>query len=443
MKKTTTKTKTELLDQIKKNLSAQKQVPFDLDNRDAMETDLQPTTIVGESLAMSTKHKDSYFDENGQEVKVQATVPIKDNVPVYEELSVHEMGLAKIWPPTTLPVRGIIPYLKRMLIKGPISVLVLNDNSGANIRFLMDELKIAVYHSGEKSPLFDVNIADKDNLMDWDNIAGTVTTGLDAVFFANPVVAPKDELKFFYDKLRFGGLFAGCNYNVDSNIDIVKAFRKEVKIGVNVAIAESGAFFWKKEDYTERNVVTPTAVAKAKANPNDSHLKLEYLAKYGTGKIFIETGTYLGQTVELVKALPWNEIHSIELNEEMANAAKEMFKDDDRVKIWQGDSSDILQQIVRNLDEPATFWLDAHASGPIHGGRSGGSPVLDELNIILGGKRKDHTIFIDDKRLFGSGEWSFVKLEDAMKILEKINPGYVLHLLDGEIKDDIICATLK
>ena len=240
---------------------------------------------------------------------------------------------------------------------------------------------------------------------------------------------------------RSNGYFGGCNYNTDSNIQTIKSWRRDRKISIPINVTESSAWFWRKESYDDREIVRPMAVSTAKAS--DSHLKLEYLEKYGNGKIFVETGTYFGQTVELVSERDYTEIHSIELNEEMASAAKKKFESDDRVKIWQGDSSLLLKKIVDHLEEPATFWLDAHASGPIRGGIAGGSPVLDELNIILSGKRKDHTIFIDDKRLFGSAEWSYVTLEDAMKILEKINPSYKLVLLDGEIPNDIICATVK
>jgi hypothetical protein len=90
--------------------------------------------------------------------------------------------------------------------------------------------------------------------------------------------------------------------------------------------------------------------------------------------------------------------------------------------------------------------LDAHASGPLAGGKSGGSPVIDELKIIKSCHRfvgcKD-TIFIDDRRLFGSAEWSYVKEEDAIALLIEINPNYNIYYLDGHTKEDVICATLK
>lgn len=174
-----------------------------------------------------------------------------------------------------------------------------------------------------------------------------------------------------------------------------------------------------------------------------SHLTLEYLSKYGNGKIFVETGTYMGDTVKLALNAGFEFIHSVELDNDLYDRAYEMFKDEDRAKIWYGDSIDCLKEIIKKFDEPATFWLDAHASGDLVGGKSGGSPIVDELEIIKSHGRKDHTIFIDDKRLFGSAEWSHVKEEDAMKIIREINPDYNIYYLDGHVRGDVICASVK
>jgi hypothetical protein len=176
----------------------------------------------------------------------------------------------------------------------------------------------------------------------------------------------------------------------------------------------------------------------------NSHLTMDYLKKYANGDIFVETGTYLGDTVHLALDFGFKKIHTIELNEELWKRAGEEFKDKD-VMVWLGDSVESLEDIHKRLptDEPVTYWLDAHASGPLPGGKSGGSPVLDELRIIKKHGNKNSTIFIDDRRLFGSAEWSYVKEEDAMALLKEINPEYNIYHLDGHIENDVICATIK
>lgn len=173
-----------------------------------------------------------------------------------------------------------------------------------------------------------------------------------------------------------------------------------------------------------------------------SHLKPEYIKQYSIGDTFVETGTYHGDTVWIALEAGFKTIHSIELNEHLYQNAVTMFSQKPEVKIWNGDSTDCLKKILQTLHGPATFWLDAHASGPMPGGKSGGSPVLDELNLIKEYGIQTHSIFIDDRRLFGSSEWSGVKEEDAMKIIKDINPEYKIHFLDGHIEKDVVCATV-
>lgn len=174
----------------------------------------------------------------------------------------------------------------------------------------------------------------------------------------------------------------------------------------------------------------------------EHHLTKEYLASYSKDQVLVETGTHWGDTVQLALEAEFSKIHSIEINKELYDGAVERFKGDERVKLWLGDSIDCLEEIVAGLTEPATFWLDAHASGPLAGGRSGGSPVLDELRIIQKSPIKTHTIFIDDRRLFGSAEWSFVKEIDALNLIRQINPDYKILFLNGHINEDVICATV-
>jgi len=62
-----------------------------------------------------------------------------------------------------------------------------------------------------------------------------------------------------------------------------------------------------------------------------------------------------------------------------------------------GSSADLLWDIIKSIDEPITFWLDAHYVE---------TPILQELVAIKSHHIKTHTILIDDVRLFGgNGDW--------------------------------------
>jgi hypothetical protein len=179
----------------------------------------------------------------------------------------------------------------------------------------------------------------------------------------------------------------------------------------------------------------------------DSHLTVQYLEKYGISdkNVFVETGTYLGETVKLASKMGFNYIHSVELDSKLYYDATQMFQGQSNITIWLGDSPDCLGYIVRRFaTEPITFWLDAHASGPLPGGASGGTPVLDELRAIKKySTNNQHTIFIDDRRLFGSGEWSGVTEAQALELIKEINPDYKILYLDGHVPGDVICATIR
>lgn len=192
----------------------------------------------------------------------------------------------------------------------------------------------------------------------------------------------------------------------------------------------------------------------------DSHLKIDYLNQYAKGEIFVETGTYMGDTVRLAKQYGFKTIHSIELNDELYEKNKRDFADDISIKLWHGDSVECMPRILDTIHDEATFWLDAHASGPLVGGQYGPCPLELELRAIAGkellklvqGQMKrmidrrpinTHTIFIDDRRLMGTQEWGGVSEQTILNVLKFINPDYKIIYLDGHIPNDVICATVK
>jgi len=77
-----------------------------------------------------------------------------------------------------------------------------------------------------------------------------------------------------------------------------------------------------------------------------SNIKIEYMREYGSGKVFVETGTYLGDTVQIALDAGYDLVHSIEVDQEMFDHCQNRFKDNPKVKLWFGDSVDIVPNIV-------------------------------------------------------------------------------------------------
>lgn len=148
-------------------------------------------------------------------------------------------------------------------------------------------------------------------------------------------------------------------------------------------------------------------------------------------KIFVETGTYLGEMVEAMKN-NFDTIYSIELSEKFARKAQRYFKAEKNIKIIQGDSGREIEKIMQEIDRPALFWLDGHYSAGDTARGEKDTPVLEELLHILTAEDMRHVILIDDARAFG--RLATYPTVEALKnfILSKRSNVKV------EIQDDII-----
>lgn len=150
------------------------------------------------------------------------------------------------------------------------------------------------------------------------------------------------------------------------------------------------------------------------------------LSKY-INHTFIETGTYLGDSVELALKIGFEKIISIELLEELQIRNIKKFEkeiSEGKVDLITGDTSILFNEIVFSLNKRATFWLDAHQDLGPQGQKK--CPLYDELEAISNSSIKDHTILIDDMRcLNGNIHWSEgITLEGITERIKRINKNY-------------------
>ena len=159
----------------------------------------------------------------------------------------------------------------------------------------------------------------------------------------------------------------------------------------------------------------------------------DLLKKFNKNKLFVETGIFHGGGIRsAIASNMFNEIHSIDINENYVEIAKNNFSNNKNVFLHTGDSGIVLEDIIKNMDGGITFWLDAHHCGSDSGGSDKYvSPIQRELNIIKNSKhREKHILLIDDINYFS---------EENIQINEERHPtkdvGYML-------KEDLI-ARLK
>jgi hypothetical protein len=121
-------------------------------------------------------------------------------------------------------------------------------------------------------------------------------------------------------------------------------------------------------------------------------------ARYGL-RTFVETGTFAGETTAALAASV-DRIISIELNPELAKAARARFAAAPHITILEGNSGELLGPAIAPLTGPALFWLDGHYSGSITARGVEDSPIAYEIDAILAHPARGHVVLIDDARYF-------------------------------------------
>ena len=159
----------------------------------------------------------------------------------------------------------------------------------------------------------------------------------------------------------------------------------------------------------------------------------KYLNNY-----FVETGTYQGLGVSLALEAGFKYIRSVELSDSLYMECLEKFKNYLNVKLYHGNSSEKLWEMISDIHEPITFWLDAHYSDSTTAKGPEFSAVMKELEIIKKHPIKSHTILIDDVRDMGTPYFDFVAKEHVIEKILEINPNYKISYENGSVSDNNI-----
>jgi hypothetical protein len=143
--------------------------------------------------------------------------------------------------------------------------------------------------------------------------------------------------------------------------------------------------------------------------------------------IFLETGTYLGDTLKVVRRY-FDRVLSVELSEDLHNQNLKRFKKYRNVFLWQGNSGKRMpEMLLMIVGERALFWLDAYYSGIGTAKDENVCPIISELEAIAKHPRRDHCILIDDVSCFGQEE-GYPSIEKVREMLLKINPAFQVQI---------------
>ena len=138
---------------------------------------------------------------------------------------------------------------------------------------------------------------------------------------------------------------------------------------------------------------------------------LNEIRKLCKASVFIETGTYFGNTVESVRD-SFEEVISIELSEDLFQKAVRRFNSVNNVRILNGDSAAKLKEaLLDTKGKIKVIWLDAHYSGEGTSKANSNTPIIGELQAIRETGTGKDIIMIDDIRMFGKVADGFLKHE--------------------------------
>lgn len=158
-----------------------------------------------------------------------------------------------------------------------------------------------------------------------------------------------------------------------------------------------------------------------------------YARRFGL-TVLVESGTFLGDMVAAMLG-EFDRIYSIELGDELYERAVQRFRGRDDVELVHGDSATELGSLLSRLRQPALFWLDGHYSEGITARGPKDTPILDELDHILGDRERRHVVLVDDARVFGVDS-AYPSIEELSRFVRERRPQ-----ADISIKDDSIRIT--
>ncbi len=126
---------------------------------------------------------------------------------------------------------------------------------------------------------------------------------------------------------------------------------------------------------------------------------LHELAQIFAVEVFIETGTFRGDTADAARHI-FRTVHTIELSPALYRAARDKFSGVTNCHVHHGDSATVLHKILPPTEGTVLLWLDAHYSQGDTAKGKVNTPVLAELQALKQSGKHEAVILIDDVRHF-------------------------------------------
>jgi hypothetical protein len=128
----------------------------------------------------------------------------------------------------------------------------------------------------------------------------------------------------------------------------------------------------------------------------------------------VETGTYFGHST-IYFSKKFTKVFTIEISRNLYDFVARKFIKHENINSYLGDSSFVIDEIIKKINGPAVFFLDGHASGGVTECGDKPSPVREELKILsLFPYLQKSILFIDDAAGF-DGKNSYPSFQEVAR----------------------------
>jgi|TARA_B100002019_G_scaffold293350_1_gene320334 hypothetical protein len=169
-----------------------------------------------------------------------------------------------------------------------------------------------------------------------------------------------------------------------------------------------------------------------------SEIVSEYVDDPNEFKIFVETGTAYGQTLQQIQPY-FEKIFTVEISQKLWEWLHPQIRQFENVEHVLGDSLVEIPKFLKTLDEndKVFFWLDAHWSQGLSDKNHLDVPLIEECVIIDEQYKSDTAIVaIDDVRMFETNineDWSSITIDAVKSSFKNFD-----ILVSKEIEDRLI-----
>jgi hypothetical protein len=159
--------------------------------------------------------------------------------------------------------------------------------------------------------------------------------------------------------------------------------------------------------------------------------------------VAIETGTFRGDSA-IILHRHCGSVFTIESNYELFENSRIRLADMPDIHVLFGYSPGVLPRILKGLQSPAIFWLDAHWFPGVPDSNSSQCPLLEELSIIAGWPHVTQScVLIDDAHMFKEPPNAGYRPNDWPSLHQVQSFATFSSSTELDIIDDVIIAAPK